>query len=49
MVVIVNFREILSADHPAPLRPFLPEIDVFTREIHSNIINTLLRSVYCLG
>lgn len=41
----MNFREILSADHPAPLRPFLPEIDAFTREIHSNIINTLLRLI----
>ena len=49
MMIIVNFREILNVDHPVPLRPFLPEIDSFTREIHSKIINTLLRSVYCFG
>ncbi|KAF5363258.1 hypothetical protein D9756_000220 [Leucocoprinus leucothites] len=39
----MNFREVLDGDHPAPLRPFLPEIDAFTRQIHSDIINTLLR------
>lgn len=41
----VNFREIKDGTHPEPLRPFLSEIDAFSDQIHSDIINTILRYV----
>ncbi|KXN92322.1 hypothetical protein AN958_08553 [Leucoagaricus sp. SymC.cos] len=41
----MNFREIRDGGHPEPLRPFLPEIDDFAKQIHSDIINTLLRII----
>jgi hypothetical protein len=41
----VNFREIKHGAHPEPLRPFLSEIDAFADQIHSDIINTILRCV----
>ncbi|KAJ3566782.1 hypothetical protein NP233_g6790 [Leucocoprinus birnbaumii] len=41
----MNFREIRDGDHPAPLRPFLPEIDDFAKQIHSEILNTVLRLI----
>jgi len=41
----MNFREIRDGDHPEPLRPFLPEVDDFAKQIHSDIINPLLRLI----
>ncbi|KAF9450667.1 Clavaminate synthase-like protein [Macrolepiota fuliginosa MF-IS2] len=41
----MNFREILTRDHPEPLRPFLPEIDAFAKHAHINIFDNLLRII----
>ncbi|XP_006456789.1 hypothetical protein AGABI2DRAFT_195789 [Agaricus bisporus var. bisporus H97] len=41
----MNFREIKDGTHPEPLRPFLSEIDDFSDQIHSDIINTILRLI----
>jgi hypothetical protein len=41
--VPVNFREMLTKDHPKPLRPFVQEIDAFAKHCHFHIFNNLLR------
>lgn len=44
----MNFREIRDGSHPEPLKPFLPEVDDFAKQIHFDIINPLLRYVVYL-
>jgi hypothetical protein len=41
---IVNL-DITKRPHPTAVRPFLPEIDDFTRHNHFNILHPILRSV----
>ncbi|KAF4602959.1 hypothetical protein EYR38_003363 [Pleurotus pulmonarius] len=36
-------RNVTAQDHPAILRPFLPELAAFTRHNHDNILQTVLR------
>ncbi|KAF5363389.1 hypothetical protein D9756_000242 [Leucocoprinus leucothites] len=41
----MNFRDILNRAHPKPLRPFVAEIDAFTKYAHFRIFNNLLRII----
>ncbi|KAJ3572266.1 hypothetical protein NP233_g3195 [Leucocoprinus birnbaumii] len=41
----MNFRDILTKEHPQPLRPFVSEIDAFMKEAHSRIFNNLMRII----